>query len=105
MSLQFGKDTGKWRVRFKRTGPDGKLEDIRVTLENVSSERAERKIERALVAAIRYKGYRYLGDECRRSALNSSTAVAGLCLLPLSPPWAVDRKKFDTGETEIFVKR
>ena len=66
MSLQFRTDTGKWRVRFKRTGPDGKLEDIRVTLENVSSERAARKVERALMAAIKYKDYRYLDDESRR---------------------------------------
>ncbi len=66
MSLQFRKETGKWRVRFKRTGPDGKLEDIRVTLDNVASERAARKIERALSAAIKYKDYRYLDDESRR---------------------------------------
>jgi integrase len=66
MSLQFRKDTGKWRVRFKRTAPDGKLEDIRVTLENVTSERAARNIERALTAAIKYKDYRYLDDESRR---------------------------------------
>ncbi|HTY25384.1 MAG TPA: hypothetical protein VMC85_19790 [Desulfomonilaceae bacterium] len=66
MSLQFRKDTGKWRVRFKRTGPDGKLEDIRVTLHNVTSERTARKIERALTAAIKYKDYRYLDDQSRR---------------------------------------
>ncbi|HTY24023.1 MAG TPA: site-specific integrase [Desulfomonilaceae bacterium] len=66
MSLQFRKETGKWRVRFKRTGPDGKREDIRVTLDNVTSERTARKIERALSAAIKYKDYRYLDDESRR---------------------------------------
>ena len=66
MSLQFRTDTGKWRVRFKRTGPDGKQEDIRITLENVTSERAARKVERALMAAIKYKDYRYLDDESRR---------------------------------------
>jgi len=65
MSLQFRKDTGKWRVRFKRTGPDGNQEDIRVTLD-VTSERAARKIEQALMAAIKYKDYRYLDDESRR---------------------------------------
>jgi integrase len=66
MSLQFRRDTGKWRVRFKQTRPDGKLEDIRVTLENVSSERAARRIEKALMAAIKYRDYRYLDDESRR---------------------------------------
>lgn len=66
MSLQFRKETGKWRVRFKRTGPDGKLADIRVTLENVTSERSARKIERAVKAAINYKDYRYLDDQSRR---------------------------------------
>ena len=66
MSLQFRKDTGKWRIRFKQTGPDGRVEDIRVTLDNVTSERTAKKIERAIMAAVKYMDYRYLDDYSRR---------------------------------------
>jgi integrase len=66
MALQFRKETGKWRIRFKRTREDGIQEDIRVTLDRSCSERAARKIERAIMAAVKYKDYRYLDEDSRR---------------------------------------
>lgn len=66
MSLQFRKETGKWRVRFKRTDPCGKLEDIRVTLEAGTSERAAKRIERALLAAVKFNDFRWLEDDSRK---------------------------------------
>ena len=66
MSLQFRKDTNRWRFRIKRRGSDGKLEDIRVTLPAGISERRAKQMDRALTPAIKYNDFRYLDEETRR---------------------------------------
>lgn len=66
MTLQWREETKRWRVRFKRTGPDGKQQDIRVTLDRGISERTARKIEKSLLAAVKYFDYRYLDEQSRR---------------------------------------
>jgi integrase len=66
MTLQWREETKRWRVRFKRTGPDGKQEDIRITLDKDTSERRAKKIEQAVLAAVKYHDYRYLDPVSRR---------------------------------------
>ena len=66
MSLQFRKDTNRWRFRMKQTGSDGKQEDMRVTLPAGISERRAKQMDRALIPAIKYNDFRHLDEETRR---------------------------------------
>jgi integrase len=66
MALEKRKDTGKWRFRLKQRGADGKTEDYRVTLEAGISERAARKIDEALTAALKFNEFRFLNEDSRR---------------------------------------
>jgi hypothetical protein len=66
MALETRKDTGRWRFRLKQRGADGKTEDYRVTLEAGISERAAKKIDEALTAALKFNEFRFLNEDSRR---------------------------------------
>ncbi len=65
-NLEWREDTKRWRVRFKLTNPDGKQEDIRITLDKGISKGAARKIRNALLTAVKFYDYRYLDERSRR---------------------------------------
>ncbi len=70
MGLEKRKDTGRWRFRLKQKGQDGKQENYRVTLEAGISERAAKKIDEALTAALKYSDFRFLDEDSRRVCID-----------------------------------
>ena len=66
MPREKRKDTGRWRFRLKQKGADGKTEDYRVTLEAGISDRAAKRIDSALTAALKFNDFRFLYEDSRR---------------------------------------
>ena len=66
MGLEKRKETGKWRFRLKQKGADGTTEDYRVTLEAGISDRAAKRIDTALTAALKFNDFRFLDGDSRR---------------------------------------
>ena len=86
-NLEWREDTKRWRVRFKLTNPDGKQEDIRITLDKGISKGAARKIRNALLTAVKFYDHRYLStNDPAVYVSNYSRIRDGHCLQPSSIP-------------------
>ncbi len=66
MSIQWREDNKRWRFRIKQKGPDGKQQDMRVTLPAGISERRAKQMDRILTPAIKFCEFQYLDVETRR---------------------------------------